>query len=266
MRISDLKYYFGNNVTLTSKVEFYLSNYFPDLFRPIEVCIMNGDYHVENGQVVVDSGTVTIVNGHHRKAMLLILGMEWVQVYIRRDIKTDQDLTEYYVRLNRSIKEEKKTPNNLHMNEAMISGSDDEYIDSVNEGYGIGFSEFKAENSVRCVEACRYVVKKFGRFIYERTIFVLVEAFNGDPDSLTSVIIKNIARHLKENEGVLDFEGWIDSYINNLQSRPAVEWNKRWTPTKSRALSRQDLIEIGKAVARDLGYNPRYQRAKKLLR
>lgn len=258
MNLDDLHYYDGNDITIEKKVMGYLSNYHSDLFRPIEVCLMNdGEYHIEGDNIIIDSGDAIILNGHHRKAMLVILGISKIPVVIRNDIKTHEDLTEYYLRLNRSLKEEKKSSENMHKNGSLIAGSVDEFIDSINEKYGISFATFKADNCLRCVEACKNIIRKFGRFNYDITMKILIEAFDGDPDSLTEVIVRNISRHLKENEGFLAIDGWLESYIKHLQEVPAAEWNKRWTPPKSQRLARKDLSNLRKAVAKDVGTTPR---------
>lgn len=257
MKLDSLQFYAGNNVTLQEKVNKYLSNYSPDLFRPIEVCLIDGEWHIEGNTIIVDSGIPIIINGHHRKSMFVILGMPMIHVVFRDDIKTEEDLIDYYLRLNASLKEEKKSLQNMHMNASLIKGSDDEYIDNVNQKYNLSFAEFKADNSLRCVEACRDIVKRNGRFNYDTTIHVLVDAFDGDPNSLTAVIVRNISSHLKENEGLIEFHGWLDLYILHLKSRPAVEWNERWTPKKSKRLARADLKDLAKRVSDDLGNNPR---------
>lgn len=258
VEIKDIEYFEGNSKTIKKKIDDITDDFHPDQFRPIIICAIEGAKVIEEGDhYVINGGRIIALDGHHRISIVDMFGITRILAFVRTDLQTYEEVVNFYVRLNTSYESEKKSKKNIYDLAKDIPGTTDYIINKVTRRYGKEVDAFSEKNVYGCIGTLRSVTERYGEYILDRTIYVLSKAFNGDEDSLKAVVVKTIASHLHKNQGYLEVPGWIDDYVRILQSRPACEWRKRWSPTSEYV--RIDTKRIEESIRRGI-YSPKYRR------
>lgn len=249
IKLSDLEYFEGNNQTIKGKVTGYLSNYQPDLFRPIEVCLIEGgNVRIEGDEYIIEGGRAIIANGHHRKSLFLAINMLRVPAYIRTDLKTLDEVRDYYVRLNTSLEKEKKDQLNIFGNAKLLPGTLDWIITNVAKKYGLEVDGVLTDYAMTCISTLRNIVEKKGEENLDMTFYVLTKAFYGDADSISRVMIKNISDNLHKHRHDIQDPVWMGEYISTLREMSSAELKKKWTPKSTENLARPDIQKLEAVV------------------
>lgn len=259
LNINQIEYFEGNSKTIRSKIDSITDDFHSELFRPIIVCAIDGaKVSKEGDHYVVEGGRIIALDGHHRITVIDICGLTRVMAFVRTDLKTYEEVVNFYVRLNTSYEKEKKTKKNIYDLAKKIPGTTDFIINKVTSRYGKEVDAFSEKNVYGCIGTLRSITEKFGEYVLDRTIYVLTKAFRGDENSLKFIVVKTIAAHLHKHQGDLDVPGWLDQYITYLQTRPACEWKERWSPKSE--FVRIDTKKIEESIRVNRKYSPKFIR------
>lgn len=259
LEIKDIEYFEGNSKTIRSKINEITDDFSSELFRPIIVCAIDGaEVTKEGDHYTVKGGRLIALDGHHRIAIVDLIGLKRIMAFVRTDIKTYADVVNFYVKLNTSYEKEKKSKKNIYDLAKNIPGTTDNIIYCVTKKYGKEVDEINEDNVYGCIGTLRSITEKHGEYILDRTVYTLTKAFKGDQDSLRCVVVKTIANHLHKHQGDLETPGWLADYINILKRYPASEWKKRWTPKTN--LPRVDMAMIEYEIRHNTKYNPKFAR------
>lgn len=261
-----LKFFPGNNTTIWSKVQGLGLTYEPCLHRPIFAALLpdeNGErkFHIdaEKNEIIIEKGIVMLADGHHRKSLFTSLGMSRIKIFLRLNLDTEKDVRSWYVLINKSLEDEKKSKFNMFNVMKLIPGTVDFELNKIATKYGIVFSLGRKERYYTdCLGFFRENYELHGPTIIKALIRINVKAYFGDPASMRLVSWKNILQvilenwHLNENKYGGDgmFEQWADNYIDILR----VDTNPT---TMKNDLTPESTLEIGKRIMSPLGKKAR---------
>ena len=153
-----------------------------DLYQinPVKVSRRNGINYVFNGQHTIE--IVALVSGSRDTPV-------WCMVYDELDYKEEADIFANQQKFVRALSAYEIFKANVE------AGNDDELlIKSMVESYGLQISSKKTAGTVTAVGTLVNTFKEHGYQILDRTLRLCIGAWEGDPNFLTSNVLKGITQ------------------------------------------------------------------------
>lgn len=196
-----------------------------------------------------------VYDGHGRLVMMTYLGLDTIYAYIRDDIKTIGDLNTLFADINESYKSESKPAKQIHEVRSQDNKTVEGKLKKMCGEFGFTFARTGKGSSewnvVACPKRCKLIyISLDGQHVLYWTLYLLFQAFDGDPYSLRDEMIKRFAveirkvwNELESNEALI--EVYCDKYAEFLKSaRIAEEWYKNISPKQVELRIKNELQQI----------------------
>lgn len=156
-----------------------------DLYQinPVKVSRRNGINYVFNGQHTIE--IVAKVSGSRDTPV-------WCMVYDDLEYETEADI---FAKQQKYIKT--LSPYEIFMANIEAGNEDQLTIKSIVDSYGLTLaSSGKAAHSICAISALEQIYLKYGYHVLDRTLYIAISTWEGDPFSLAASMLKGIARLL----------------------------------------------------------------------
>lgn len=153
-----------------------------DLYQinPVKVSRRDGINYVFNGQHTIE--IVAAVSGSRDTPV-------WCMVYDDMDYTTEADVFANQQKYIKTL-----VPYEIFMANVEAGNEQQMTIKSLVESYGLYISPGKVPGAICAISALEFIYSKYGFHTLNRTLRLCVGTWEGDPNSLTSSMLKGIAR------------------------------------------------------------------------
>lgn len=148
--------------------------------NPVKVSRRDGTNYVFDGQHTIE--TVATASGSRETPV-------WCMIYDDLGYEQEADIFANQKKYTRPLK-------SIEIFNANIEAENDVQmtIKSVVESYNLTISSRKVPGHISAVSALEYIFDKFGYRVLDRTLFLLVSTWEGEVDSLSSNMLKGVAK------------------------------------------------------------------------
>ena len=182
----------------TAHVEKTAENF--DLYQinPVKVSRRNGQNYVFNGQHTIE--TVARVSGSRDTPV-------WCMVYDDLEYQAEADIFANQMRYTKQL-----TPYEI-FNANIEAGNELQLtIKKMVESYGLKLYSTVKQNTICAISALEFIFKKYGFHTLDKTLYLIVATWEGEPFSLSANIIKGAAKLIYTYGDSLN----IDSFVERL--------------------------------------------------
>ena len=167
----------------------------PYQINPVKVSRRNGVNYVFNGQHTIE--IVAKVSGSRETPV-------WCMIYDDLNYETEADIFANQMKYSKAL-----LP--FEIFKAKVESGDNQalMIKTMVEQYNLHIGGGKAFNTICAVSALEAIYEKYGLEILDKTLYICVSAWEGDPNSFSANMLKGIARLLVTYNGALNDETFI---------------------------------------------------------
>lgn len=164
--------------------------------NPVKVSRRDGTNYVFDGQHTVE--TVATASGSRETPV-------WCMIYDDLAYEQEADIFANQKKHTRPLK-------SIEIFNANIEAENDVQmtIKSIVESYNLVISPRKVPGHVNAVGALEYIFDKYGYHVLDRTLYLLVSTWEGEVDSLSSNVLKGIAKLIVAYGDNLNDEQFVD--------------------------------------------------------
>ena len=161
--------------------------------NPVKVSRRNGVNYVFNGQHTIE--VIARISGSRETPV-------WCMVYDNLEYETEADIFAKQQKFVKAL-----SPYEIFMANIEAGNELQLTIKSLVESYNLSLSSSKAvPNSICAISALEYIYTKYGFHILDKTLYILVATWEGDPYSLAANMLKATAKLLVCYENTLHLE------------------------------------------------------------
>ncbi len=167
----------------------------PYQINPVKVSRRNGVNYVFNGQHTIE--IVAKVSGSRETPV-------WCMVYDDLNYETEADIFANQMKYSKAL-----LP--FEIFKAKVESGDNQalMIKTMVEQYDLHIGGGKGPNTICAVSALEAIYEKYGLEILDKTLYICVSAWEGDPNSFSANMFKGIAKLLVTYNGALNDETFI---------------------------------------------------------
>jgi hypothetical protein len=171
------------------------SNFNVYQINPVKVSRRDGTNFVFDGQHTVE--TVAAASGSRDTPV-------WCMIYDDLNYEKEADIFANQKKFTRPLK-------SIEIFNANIEAENDVQmtIKKLVEGYNLVISQRRVPGNIGAVNALEYIFDKYGYKVLDRTLFLVVSTWEGEVDSLSSNILKGVAKLVVAYGEKLDDEEFV---------------------------------------------------------
>jgi len=173
----------------SSHVKRTVINFDPYQINPVKVSRRNSINYVFNGQHTIE--IIATVSGSRETPV-------WCMIYDDLDYQQEADIFANQQKCVKSL-----TPYEIFMANVEAGNDEQLIIKDLVESYGLFLSPTKTSGGICAVSTLEYIHRKFGFHVLDQTLRLCLGTWEGDINSLTANILKEIAKLLVAYENEL---------------------------------------------------------------
>ena len=164
--------------------------------NPIKVSFRNNKYYVLNGQHTMEA--IALASGSRETKV-------WCMVYDDLEYEREADIFANQMKYTKALRP-------LEVFKAKLEAGEGEAlsIQALVDSYNLTLDEKPRDCTIGAVASLEEIYRKYGYHILDRTLYLIVNAWEGECRSFTANILKAVARLISTYEEELKDETFID--------------------------------------------------------